>query len=81
MKTIKYRFLSCEIDHGTVDRPDVERVILDKQVLCEDTDLEETLKIVLTEAENGEYSIENVTGTGEEPTTDDVLNALLGVTE
>lgn len=79
MKNIKYRILSCEIDHGTVDRPDVERVILDKWVLCKDKDLEETLKIVLTEAENGEYSIKNVTG--EKPTTDDVLNALLGVTE
>lgn len=34
MKTIKYQFLSCEINHGTKENPDVEQVFLEKTMFC-----------------------------------------------
>lgn len=77
-KIIKYRFLSCEVNHGTEEAPDIEQIILDVTMPLTDANVE----IAKVEAINGEYTVED---DGEpEPdtaTTDDVLNALLGVTE
>lgn len=77
-KVIKYRFLSCEVKHGTVESPEIEQIFIDKSVGWNETN-EETAK---KEAYNGEYTIED-DGQPEPDTatTDDVLNALLGVTE
>lgn len=33
-KTIKYKFLSCEVNHGTEEAPDMEQIILDKAIEC-----------------------------------------------
>ena len=82
-KIIKYKFLSCEVDCGTEEEPNVEPIVLDVEIECKtQADLEANLPIVEAEAYNGEYTI-----TGEfDPetntdTADEVLNALLGVTE
>lgn len=34
-KIIKYKFLSCEINHGTEENPDIEQVFLDKEIHCD----------------------------------------------
>ena len=76
-KVIKYKFLSCEVNHGTEEEPKIEQIILDKSMTWNEVN-EETAK---REAYNGEYTIED-DGQPEpvvEPTTDDILNALLGV--
>ena len=77
-KVIKYQFLSCEINHGTEEEPNMEQVFLDKTISYSETNEE----IAKTEAYNGEYTIEDDGQPEPEPveTTDDVLNALLGVT-
>lgn len=59
MKLIKYRFLSSEINHGTDEAPDIEQVILNKQMTCADDALDDTLAVVLQEACNGEYTVED----------------------
>lgn len=33
-KTIKYKFLSCEVNHGTEEEPNIEQVILDVEIPC-----------------------------------------------
>lgn len=33
-KVIKYKFLSCEINHGTEENPDIEQIFLDKSISC-----------------------------------------------
>lgn len=33
-KVIKYKFLSAEINRGTVENPDIEQVFLDKTIFC-----------------------------------------------
>lgn len=33
-KVISYKFLSCEVNHGTEDNPDIEQIILDKAIHC-----------------------------------------------
>lgn len=76
-KVIKYKFLSCEVNHGTEEEPVIEQIILDKSMTWNEVNEE----IAKAEAYNGEYNIED-DGQPEpvvEPTTDDILNALLGV--
>lgn len=34
MKIIKYKFLSCEVNHGTEENPNIEQIILDKSIEC-----------------------------------------------
>lgn len=34
-KIIKYNFLSCEINHGTEENPNIEQVFLDKEIHCD----------------------------------------------
>lgn len=60
MKWITYKFLSCEINHGTEEKPDIKQVILDKKIACStDAILEANLSLVKAEAYNGEYAIED----------------------
>ena len=33
-KIIKYKFLSCEINHGTEEKPDIEQIFLEKSIEC-----------------------------------------------
>lgn len=33
-KIIKYVFLSCEVNHGTEDQPQIEKVYLEKELRC-----------------------------------------------
>lgn len=53
MKRIKYKFLSCEINHGTEESPNIEYIYLDKSALWN----EEAEEIAKEEAYNGEYEI------------------------
>ena len=55
MKIIKYKFLSCEINHGTEEKPNIERIILNKSMPWNEVNEE----IAKTEAYNGEYTIED----------------------
>lgn len=65
-KVIKYKFLSCEINHGTEENPDIERMVLDKEILCKtEAIFEFSLPIAVKEAYNGEYIVED-DGEGEE---------------
>lgn len=76
MKIIKYKFLSCEINHGTEENPNVEQVFLEKAMPWNEVNEE----IAKREAYNGECEI--IDDSQPEPdtvTTDDVLNAMLGV--
>lgn len=33
-KIIKYKFLSCEVNRGTEENPDIEQIILDASIVC-----------------------------------------------
>lgn len=55
MKIIKYKFLSCEINHGTEENPNIEQVFLKKLIPWSETSEE----IAKTEAYNGKYTIED----------------------
>lgn len=55
MKIIKYKYLSCEINHGTEESPDIEQIFLEKS-MCWSEAHEEIAK---REAYNGEYTIED----------------------
>lgn len=76
-KVIRYKFLSAEINHGTEEEPNIEQIILEKSMPWNKANEE----IAKKEAYNGEYTIED-DGQPEpvaEPSTDDILNAMLGV--
>ena len=80
-KVIKYNFLSCEINRGTEEKPDIEQVFLDKRAYCKtQSDFDINYPIAEKEAVpdsidvSGEFEPEQDTAS-----TDDVLNAILGV--
>jgi hypothetical protein len=65
-------------------RQEIEVVLNDVSIACStQKSLDANLPVAQKEAYNGEYAIEGEFDPEpeEEPTTDDVLNALLGVTE
>jgi hypothetical protein len=59
VKRIRYHFLSHEVNHGTEESPDIEKVFQEKTVICTENSLEENLDFVRAEAYNGEYTIED----------------------
>ena len=78
-KVIKYKFLSAEINHGTEENPVMEQIFIEKSMGWNEANEE----IAKAEAYNGEYTIEDDGQPEPEQslTTDDILNALLGVSE
>lgn len=79
MKIIKYQ-LCNRVNYGTEEEPKWEDVLYPVEIRCTADNLEANEAIALKEAYNGEYTIED-DGQPEPDniTTDDVLNALLGV--
>ena len=78
MRLISYKFLAAEINHGTEEEPNIEQIFRDKSMTWSEANEE----IAKKEAYNGEYTIED-DGQPEpvaEPTTEEILNAMLGVT-
>lgn len=57
MKIIKYKFLSCRINHGTEEEPDYEQVFLDKVIECSDAAFDSNYAIAQAEAYNGEVTV------------------------
>ena len=55
MKIIKYKFLSCEVNHGTEEEPHIEQVFFEKSMGWNEANEE----IAKREAHNGEYTIED----------------------
>ena len=74
MKIIKYKFLSCEINHGTEEEPNIEQIFLEKSMTWNETNEE----IAKKEAYNGEYTIEDdgVEEVKSQPTTEERVEAL-----
>ena len=52
-KVIKYKFLSCEVNHGTEENPVIEQIFLEKSMDWNEANEE----IAKREAYNGEYDI------------------------
>ena len=73
MKIIRYKYLSAKME--------TEEILIDKEFRCPESSLEANVEVAKSEAYNGEYTIED-DGQPEpeaEASTDDVLNAMLGV--
>lgn len=81
MKKIKYKICN-RVNHGTEEEPKWEDILHPVEIRCTADNLEANEAIAKKEAYNGEYTIED-DGQPEPDTTstDDVLNALLGVSE
>lgn len=59
MKIIKYKFLSCEVNHGTEENPKYKQIFLNKELNCPtEAIFNDSLPIAQEEAYNGEYTIE-----------------------
>lgn len=54
-KVIKYKFLSCEINHGTEEKPDMEQIFLDKKMPWS----EANEAIARLESKDGKYTVED----------------------
>lgn len=71
MKIIKYKFLSCEVNHGTEEDPNIEQIFFDKSMTYSEANEE----IAKAEAYNGEYTIEEVEDEVTEPSQLDTIEA------
>lgn len=80
MKSIKYQLMK-ETNAGTEEKPDIVQTVVSKEIQCTVENLEANLSIAKSEAYNGEVTVDDIQDVETEPTTDDVLNALLGVSE
>ena len=78
MKVLKYRLMT-EVNHGTEEQPDIQQIFSGVSLGWSEANEE----LAKREAWNGEYTIEDdgEPDPTQDPTTDDVLNALLGVSE
>lgn len=78
-KFIKYKFLSCEVNKGTEEKPDIEQIFLEKSMNWNTANEE----IAKKEAYNGEYIIEDdgQPDPAETPTELDALDARLTYVE
>ena len=77
MKVIKYQYLSAEFNIGTEEEPVMEQYFIGKTIPYSEANKE----VAKVEAYNGEYEIfDDGRPEPDTTTTDDVLNALLGVT-
>ena len=54
-KVISYKFLSCEVNHGTEEEPNIEQIFSVKSMYWSEANEE----IAKKEAHNGEYTIED----------------------
>ena len=80
MKLLKYQLMT-EVNLGTEEQPDIVQTFNAVELRCQDDRLEANLSIAKSEAYNGEVTVEDIPDIETEPTTDNVLNALLGVSE
>lgn len=55
MKTIRYKFMSGEVNRGTEENPNMEQILLDKTMSWSEANEE----LAKTESYNGEYTIED----------------------
>ena len=80
-KVIKYKYLSYEIDHGTEENPDIERTFQDAVIECPTQAIFDANYPIAEKEAVGKIDVEGEFDPEPEPveTTDDVLNALLGV--
>ena len=76
MKVLKYRLMT-EVNYGTEEQPDIQQTFSDVSLGWSEANEE----IAKAEAYNGEVTVEDIPDIETEPTTDNVLNALLGVIE
>ena len=83
MKLIKYKYLSGEINIGTEETPNMEQVFSDKEIYCPTEEIFHANYPIAEKEAVGEIVVEGEFDPEPEPveTTDDVLNALLGVYE
>lgn len=75
MKIIKYQFLSCEINHGTEEEPNIEQIFLNKEIQCSDDVFDSNYAIAEREA-YGEITVEEVEDEETEPTTEERVSDL-----
>lgn len=80
MKMISYRLMT-EVNRGTEEEPIIERVFTKKSVMCADSRFEENLAIVRMEAYNAEFAVEDLPDEETDPTSDELMDILLGVNE
>ena len=80
MKLLKYQLMT-EVNLGTEEQPDIVQTFNAVELRCQDDKLEANISIAKSEAYNGEVTVDDIPDIETEPTTDDVLNALLGVSE
>ena len=80
MKIIKYQLMT-EVNLGTKEEPNIVQTFNACEIRCKDEVFEANLAIAEAEAYNGEVTVEEVPDEETEPTNDELMDILLGVSE
>lgn len=78
MKSVKYTMMT-EVNHGTEEEPKIVQSFHACEIQCAEEYFEANYAIAQKEAYNGEITVEDIPDPETEPTTEDILNAMLGV--
>lgn len=76
MKIIKYKFLSCEINHGTEEEPNIGQVFLNKKISCSNETFSANYALAQREA-YGEITVEDIPDLETEPSQEEDTAAML----
>lgn len=78
-KVIKYKFLAAEINHGTEENPNIEKILLDKATTCKTKAVFDANYPIAEKEAVGEIIVEGEFET-EEPTQLDAIEAQVAFT-
>lgn len=80
-KVISYKYVAGEVNHGTEEKPNIEHITNPKKFICKtQTQYDANYPVAEKEAIPGTIEVSGeFEPEGDTATTDDVLNALLGV--
>jgi hypothetical protein len=79
MKTIKYKFLVAEINRGTEEKPNIEKILLDKAIECKNQAVYDANYPIAEKEAVGEIIVEG-DFEAEKPTQLDAIEAQVAYT-
>ena len=77
MKSIKYQIMT-RVNYGTEEEPNIVETFNDVEIQCPDANFDANYTVALSEAYNGEVTVEDIPDEDRPATDTEVLNTFIG---